>query len=249
MKKGIFTLTASEELLPGFRRLTLEGDTAAITRPGQFVEVGIPGFFLRRPFSVADVDGSALRIAVRAAGAGTEALISLEPGARLDVLTGLGNGFDLSDSGERPLLIGGGSGIPALYTACRALAASGARVTAALGFNRDSEAFYTGEFAALGADVEVYTADGSLGRSGFVTAALADFEYTSVYACGPVPMLRRVDELTRAPAQLSLEARMGCGFGACMGCTVETVAGPKRVCKDGPVFRSGELVWSSVAGA
>ena len=248
MKKGIFTLVNSEELLPGYRRLTLAGDTGPL-RPGQFAEVSVPGYFLRRPFSVADNGEGWLSIAVREAGAGTAALNALAPGAELDVLCGLGNGFDLSSAGSCALLVGGGSGIPALYTACRALAASGARVTAALGFNRDSEAFYTGEFAALGADVEVYTADGSLGRSGFVTAALADFEYTSVYACGPVPMLRRVDELTRAPAQLSLEARMGCGFGACMGCTVETVAGPKRVCKDGPVFRSGELVWSSVAGA
>lgn len=248
MKKGIFTLVNSEELLPGYRRLTLAGDTGPL-RPGQFAEVSVPGYFLRRPFSVADNGEGWLRIAVRVAGAGTAALNALAPGAELDVLCGLGNGFDLSSAGSCALLVGGGSGIPALYTACRALAASGARVTAALGFNRDSEAFYTGEFAALGADVEVYTADGSLGRSGFVTAALADFEYTSVYACGPVPMLRRVDELTRAPAQLSLEARMGCGFGACMGCTVDTVAGPKRVCKDGPVFRSGELVWSSVAGA
>ena len=248
MKKGIFTLTASEELLPGFRRLTLAGDTGPL-RPGQFAEVSVPGYFLRRPFSVADNGEGWLRIAVRVAGAGTAALNALAPGAELDVLCGLGNGFDLSSAGSCALLVGGGSGIPALYTACRELIASGVEVRAALGFNRDSEAFYTGEFAALGADVEVYTADGSLGRSGFVTAALADFEYTSVYACGPVPMLRRVDELTRAPAQLSLEARMGCGFGACMGCTVETVAGPKRVCKDGPVFRSGELVWSSVAGA
>ena len=248
MKKGIFTLVNSEELLPGYRRLTLAGDTGPL-RPGQFAEVSVPGYFLRRPFSVADNGEGWLSIAVREAGAGTAALNALAPGAELDVLCGLGNGFDLSSAGSRALLVGGGSGIPALYTACRELIASGVEVRAALGFNRDSEAFYTGEFAALGADVEVYTADGSLGRSGFVTAALADFEYTSVYACGPVPMLRRVDELTRAPAQLSLEARMGCGFGACMGCTVDTVAGPKRVCKDGPVFRSGELVWSSVAGA
>lgn len=248
MKKGIFTLVNSEELLPGYRRLTLAGDTGPL-RPGQFAEVSVPGYFLRRPFSVADNGEGWLRIAVRAAGAGTAALNALAPGAELDVLCGLGNGFDLSSAGSCALLVGGGSGIPALYTACRELIASGVEVRAALGFNRDSEAFYTGEFAALGADVEVYTADGSLGRSGFVTAALADFEYTSVYACGPVPMLRRVDELTRAPAQLSLEARMGCGFGACMGCTVETVRGARRVCKDGPVFRSGELVWSSVAGA
>lgn len=248
MKKGIFTLVNSEELLPGYRRLTLAGDTGPL-RPGQFAEVSVPGYFLRRPFSVADNGEGWLRIAVRVAGAGTAALNALAPGAELDVLCGLGNGFDLSSAGSCALLVGGGSGIPALYTACRELIASGVEVRAALGFNTAAQAIYTEEFAALGAHVETYTADGSLGKRGFVTAALADFEYTSVYACGPVPMLRRVDELARAPAQLSLEARMGCGFGACMGCTVETVAGPKRVCKDGPVFRSGELVWSSVAGA
>ena len=248
MKKGIFTLVNSEELLPGYRRLTLAGDTGPL-RPGQFAEVSVPGYFLRRPFSVADNGEGWLSIAVRVAGAGTAALNALAPGAELDVLCGLGNGFDLSSAGSCALLVGGGSGIPALYTACRELIASGVEVRAALGFNTAAQAIYTEEFAALGAHVETYTADGSLGRSGFVTAALADFEYTSVYACGPVPMLRRVDELTRAPAQLSLEARMGCGFGACMGCTVDTVAGPKRGCKDGPVFRSGELVWDSVAGA
>lgn len=248
MKKGIFTLVNSEELLPGYRRLTLAGDTGPL-RPGQFAEVSVPGYFLRRPFSVADNGEGWLSIAVREAGAGTAALNALAPGAELDVLCGLGNGFDLSSAGSRALLVGGGSGIPALYTACRELIASGVEVRAALGFNTAAQAIYTEEFTALGAHVETYTADGSLGKRGFVTAALAEGGYTLVLACGPVPMLRRVDELALSPAQFSLEARMGCGFGACMGCTVETVRGARRVCKDGPVFRSGELVWASVAGA
>ena len=248
MKKGIFTLVNSEELLPGFRRLTLAGDTGPL-RPGQFAEVSVPGYFLRRPFSVADNGEGWLRIAVRVAGAGTAALNALAPGAELDVLCGLGNGFDLSSAGSCALLVGGGSGIPALYTACRELIASGVEVRAALGFNTAAQAIYTEEFAALGAHVEPYTADGSLGKRGFVTGALAEGGYTLVLACGPLPMLRRVDELALSPAQFSLEARMGCGFGACMGCTVETVRGARRVCKDGPVFRSGELVWDSVAGA
>ena len=248
MKKGIFTLINSEELLPGYRRLTLAGDTGPL-RPGQFAEVSVPGYFLRRPFSVADSGEGWLSIAVREAGAGTAALNALAPGAELDVLCGLGNGFDLSSAGSRALLVGGGSGIPALYTACRELIASGVEVRAALGFNTAAQAIYTEEFAALGAHVEPYTADGSLGKRGFVTGALAEGGYTLVLACGPLPMLRRVDELALSPAQFSLEARMGCGFGACMGCTVETVRGARRVCKDGPVFRSGELVWASVAGA
>ena len=248
MKKGIFTLVNSEELLPGYRRLTLAGDTGPL-RPGQFAEVSVPGYFLRRPFSVADNGEGWLSIAVREAGAGTAALNALAPGAELDVLCGLGNGFDLSSAGSRALLVGGGSGIPALYTACRELIASGVEVRAALGFNTAAQAMYTEEFTALGAHVEPYTADGSLGKRGFVTDALAEGGYTLVLACGPLPMLRRVDELALSPAQFSLEARMGCGFGACMGCTVETVRGARRVCKDGPVFRSGELVWASVAGA
>ena len=248
MKKGIFTLVNSEELLPGYRRLTLAGDTGPL-RPGQFAEVSVPGYFLRRPFSVADNGEGWLSIAVREAGAGTAALNALAPGAELDVLCGLGNGFDLSSAGSCALLVGGGSGIPALYTACRELIASGVEVRAALGFNTAAQAIYTEEFTALGAHVETYTADGSLGKRGFVTDALAEGGYTLVLACGPVPMLRRVDELALSPAQFSLEARMGCGFGACMGCTVETVRGARRVCKDGPVFRSGELVWASVAGA
>ena len=235
MKKGIFTLVNSEELLPGYRRLTLAGDTGPL-RPGQFAEVSVPGYFLRRPFSVADNGEGWLSIAVREAGAGTAALNALAPGAELDVLCGLGNGFDLSSAGSRALLVGGGSGIPALYTACRELIASGVEVRAALGFNTAAQAIYTEEF-------------GSLGKRGFVTGALAEGGYTLVLACGPLPMLRRVDELALSPAQFSLEARMGCGFGACMGCTVETVRGARRVCKDGPVFRSGELVWASVAGA
>ena len=237
MKKGIFTLVNSEELLPGYRRLTLAGDTGPL-RPGQFAEVSVPGYFLRRPFSVADNGEGWLSIAVREAGAGTAALNALAPGAELDVLCGLGNGFDLSSAGSRALLVGGGSGIPALYTACRELIASGVEVRAALGFNTAAQAIYTEEFAALGAHVEPYTADGSLGKRGFVTGALAEGGYTLVLACGPLPMLRRVDELALSPAQFSLEARMGCGFGACMGCTVRARLGLRRrgLSKEGRIW-------------
>ena len=242
MKKGVFTLIENAELVPGMHRLTFSGDGTGIA-PGQFAEVQIPGYFLRRPFSVAGFDEGSLTLAVRVRGEGTAALDALETGARLDILTCLGNGFDLSLAGERPLLIGGGSGAPALWPLCRELMARGAEVTAALGFNTAAESFYLEDFAALGARVEAYTPDGSLGRRGLVTAALEDFEYTSVYACGAVPMLQIIDRDCRTPAQFSLEARMGCGFGACMGCTVETVNGPRRVCKDGPVFGRGELIW------
>lgn len=243
MKKGVFTLIKNEEFVPGFHRLTFAGDGSAVTRPGMFAEVEIPGYFLRRPFSVADASDSSLTLAVRVRGEGTAALTGAETGSRFDILTGLGNGFDLEPAGERPLLIGGGSGVPALYMACRELIARGARPVAALGFNSAGESFYAGDFAALGAEVVLYTADGSAGRRGVVTDALWDCEYTYVYACGGVPMLQIVDREADSGAQFSLEARMGCGFGACMGCTVETAGGPKRVCADGPVFRKGEVIW------
>ncbi len=243
MKKGTFTLIKNEALVSDLHRLTFSGDASAVTRPGMFAEVEIPGYFLRRPFSVADASANSLTLAVRIRGEGTAALTGAEIGARFDILTGLGNGFDLECAGLRPLLIGGGSGVPALYMACRELIARGARPTAALGFNSAGESFYVDDFAALGASVALYTADGSLGRRGVVTDALNDYDYTHVYACGAVPMLQIIDREAKTPAQFSLEARMGCGFGACMGCTVETVSGPKRVCKDGPVFRKGELVW------
>ena len=230
MKKGVFTLIENTELVPGMHRLTFSGDGSGIV-PGQFAEVSVPGYFLRRPFSVAGFDE------------GTAALCAMEPGARLDILTCLGNGFDLSLAGSRPLLIGGGSGVGVLMPLCRALTEAGAEVSAALGFGSAAESFCVNDFVALGATTAVYTADGSLGRRGLVTEALRDFEYSSVYACGAVPMLQIIDREAKAPAQFSLEARMGCGFGACMGCTVETVNGPKRVCKDGPVFGRGELVW------
>ena len=242
MKKGKFTLVENTALVPGMHRLTFSGDGSGIV-PGQFAEVAVPGYFLRRPFSVAGFDDGSLTLAVRVRGEGTAALAALAPGAELDIVTGLGNGFDLSAAGERPLLIGGGSGVGVLWPLCRALAAAGASVTAALGFNSGAESFYVSDFAALGARTEVYTADGSRGRRGLVTAALGDFEYSSVYACGAAPMLQIIDREAGAAAQFSLEARMGCGFGACMGCTVETVNGPRRVCKDGPVFRGGELIW------
>ena len=243
MKKGTFTLIKNEALVSDLHRLTFAGDASAVTRPGMFAEVEIPGYFLRRPFSVADALENSLTLAVRIRGEGTAALTGAETGARFDILTGLGNGFDLDCAFERPLLIGGGSGVPALYMACRELIARGAKPIAALGFNSAAESFYVSDFAALGAETVVYTTDGSLGRRGVVTDALLDFDYSYVYACGAVPMLQIIDHEAKSGAQFSLEARMGCGFGACMGCTIETANGPRRVCKDGPVFRKGEILW------
>lgn len=243
MKKGVFTLAGAEFAAPGLRLLRLRGDTEGAAGPGKFVEVSLPGFFLRRPFSVCGVEGDELTLAVKLAGRGTQALHELPAGAQLEVLTGLGRGFDLARSGGAPLLLGGGSGTaPMLYLA-RELAALGTRPAAALGFGTAAECCFEREFRELCSDLRVFTQDGSRGERGLVTQALERGAYSFVYACGPLPMLRAVDEKSAAPGQFSLEARMGCGFGACMGCTVETKNGPRRVCRDGPVFGLGEVRW------
>ncbi len=243
MKQGIFEVLSNETLLPGLHRLRLGGDCSAVERPGQFVDVQLDGLFLRRPFSVCGVQGDTLTVVVRRVGRGTERICALRPGSTLDLLTGLGNGFDLSCAGERPLLLGGGSGVPALYWGCKTLRDAGSHPIAALAFRTAAEAFYLDEFQKLGAQLLVLTEDGSLGARGLAPDALNMVDSTYLYACGPLPMLAELDRRCKTDAQFSLEARMGCGFGACMGCTVETAQGPKRVCRDGPVFHRGEVVW------
>ena len=238
----MFQLAEAEFDAPGVRVMRLRGDTEGAGGPGRFVEAAVPGFFLRRPFSVCGCEGDKLTIVVKLAGRGTETLLSLEPGAELELLTGLGNGFDLTKCGEAPLLLGGGSGVPPMLYLARELAKLGARPAAALGFGSAGEVFFEREFREVCGEVRVFTADGSHGERGLVTEALGE-GYSAVCACGPLPMLRAIDEQSRVPAQFSLEARMGCGFGACMGCTIETANGPRRVCKDGPVFASGEVRW------
>lgn len=243
MKQAIFEVLSNETLLPGLHRLRLRGDCSAVQRPGQFVNVQLDGLFLRRPFSVCGVQGDTLTVVVRRVGRGTERICALRPSDTLDLLTGLGNGFDLSCAGERPLLLGGGSGVPALYWSCKTLRDAGSRPIAALAFRTAAESFYLDEFQKLGAQLLVLTEDGSLGARGLAPDALNMVDFTYLYACGPLPMLAELDRRCKTDAQFSLEARMGCGFGACMGCTVETAQGPKRVCRDGPVFHRGEVVW------
>lgn len=242
MKKVMFRLDKAEFAAPGVRVMRLRGDTEGAGGPGRFVEAAVPGFFLRRPFSVCGCEGDELTIVVKLAGRGTEKLLSLEPGAELELLTGLGNGFDLTKCGEAPLLLGGGSGVPPMLYLARELAKLGARPAAALGFGSAGEVFFEREFREVCGEVRVFTADGSHGERGLVTKALGE-GYSAVCACGPLPMLRAIDEQSRVPAQFSLEARMGCGFGACMGCSVPTVNGYKRVCKDGPILYKEEIVW------
>lgn len=244
MKQTLYTVCSNEPLARQVFRMRLLGDTSAITAPGQFVDLALPGFFLRRPISICDYDADGLTIIYKVVGKGTAALSRLAPGAELDALSGLGNGFDTQKSGESPLLIGGGVGVPPLYALAKRLLAEGKCPTAILGFNKADEVFYAGEFENLGVRTIVCTADGSVGVRGFVTDAIATLSgYSFYYACGPEPMLRAVHALCPCGGQLSFEERMGCGFGACMGCSCKTKYGNKRICKEGPVLTKEEVIW------
>ncbi len=242
MLQSTFTLIENNQLTPSVHELKLRGDCSAITAPGQFVQVSVPGKFLRRPFSVCDVTDDVLTLCVRVSGEGTDVLCALPIGSELDLLTGLGNGFDLSEVSPRPLLVGGGSGVGALYSLAKALLQRGRLVHAALCFRTAEDVYYVNQFRALGAEVTVFTEDGSMGEEGNALFALT-LPHWDAFACGPLGMLQALDDACERPLQISLEARMGCGFGACMGCTIETEDGPKRVCRDGPVFQGQTIVW------
>ncbi len=242
MKQSIFEIVTNTALTASVYQMTLRGDTAAITAPGQFVNIKLAGRFLRRPISVNDVVGDTLTIIYKVVGKGTEDMSRMTAGDKLDILSGLGNGYDTAVSGDKPLLLGGGVGVPPLYMLAKKLIAEGKQVSVVLGFNRADEVFFEDEFRALGADVTVTTADGSHGTKGFVTDALPA-AYSYVYTCGPEPMLKAVFAKTATSGQYSFEERMGCGFGACMGCSCKTVTGNKRICKEGPVLRKEEILW------
>ncbi len=223
-------------------RLVLRGDASAVKRPGQFVQLRLPDLYLRRPFSVCDRDADSFTILFEMVGKGTEKLRAMKTGDELDVLTGLGNGFDLNAGGDMPLLIGGGTGLSPLYWLAKELMKRQKQPIALLGFNTVSDVFYEDAFRTLGVETVVSTVDGSYGMKGFVTEAM-NREHSGFYACGPEAMMKAVCACTDKPGQLSLDKRMGCGFGACMGCTVKTNNGLKRICKDGPVLSSGEVIW------
>ena len=244
MKQRLFEIVSNRRLAPNVFEMVLRGDCSAVAAPGQFVNLRLDGFYLRRPISVCNVDGDALTLIYKVVGRGTEAMSRMQPGEKLDALVGLGNGYSLDECGDRPMLIGGGAGVPPMYLLARRLLARGADVTVVLGFNAREEIFYEEEFRALGAKVVVATADGSYGVRGFVTDAMKQLSAPSaVCACGPEPMLKAVYNAADVPGQFSFESRMGCGFGACMGCTCKTKYGAKRICKDGPVLRREEIVW------
>ena len=241
MKQVIFEILSNEALTRDVYRMVLSGDTSAITAPGQFVEIALPGKFLRRPISVCDWAENSLTLIYKVVGHGTEQMAALPAGTRLDVLTGLGNGYDTTLSGENPVLVGGGVGVPPLYALCKKLIAEGKKPRVILGFNQESEIFLAKEFEALGVPTHIATADGSVGTRGFVTDVLKNLHYSYFYSCGPMPMFRAMEAVVTTSGQYSFEERMGCGFGACMGCSIQTKSGGKRVCKDGPVFLREEV--------
>ena len=243
MKQGIFEIVENIPLTDCVYRMVLRGDTSAITNAGQFVNIQLAGKYLRRPISVCEVNDDLLTIVYKVVGSGTEQMSKLAAGEKLDILTGLGNGYDLSLAGDRPVLLGGGVGVPPMYELAKRLIAMGKPVEVILGFNTASELFYEDEFKALGANVTVTTVDGSYGIKGFVTDALKNMEYTYFYTCGPEPMLKAIYKVSATSGQMSFEKRMGCGFGACMGCSCKTITGYKRICKEGPVMKKEEILW------
>ena len=242
MKQTLFEIVENVPLTRDVYKMKLVGDTSAITSSGQFVNIQLDGLYLRRPISVCDCEGNTLTILYKVVGKGTEQMKNMTEG-KLDVLTGLGNGYDLSKSGEKPLLIGGGVGVPPLYMLCKKLVAEGKDVSVILGFNTKNEIFYEEEFKALGVKVFVTTVDRSYGIKGFVTEAMKEIDYTYFYTCGPEPMLKAIFTASKTSGQFSFEERMGCGFGACMGCSCKTVTGFKRICKEGPVLEKEEILW------
>jgi len=240
--QGFFTILSNTPLTDSVYKMVLSGDTSRITAPGQFVNLKLAGKFLRRPISVCDVEEGRLTIIYKAVGKGTAQMAAMAPGEVLDILTGLGNGYDLSKSGDAPLLLGGGVGVPPMYNLAKRLLAMGKPVSVVMGFNTASEVFYEEDFRALGCSVIVTTVDGSYGIKGFVTDGMPE-GYSYIYTCGPEPMLKAVYNTAKTSGQFSFEERMGCGFGACMGCTCKTKYGNKRICKDGPVLEKEEIIW------
>ena len=245
MNQRILKVCENTPLTENVFKMVLSGDVSEVTRPGQFINIKLDGFYLRRPISVCDKGEDTLTIIYKVVGEGTEYMATLKEGAELDVLIGLGNGFDVNASGDTALLLGGGVGVPPLYMLCKKLIEAGKKVTVCLGFNTKSEVFYADEFRALGADVRVATVDGTYGTKGFVTNLFDDVDYSYYYTCGPEPMLKAVYSTCTSDGELSFEERMGCGFGACMCCSCKTVTGYKRICKEGPVMKKEEILWNA----
>lgn len=243
MKQETFKIVSNKALTSNVFKMSLLGDTDEITAPGQFVNIKIDGLFLRRPISVCDVYGNTLTLVYKVVGAGTKAMSEMGAGDELSMLVGLGNGYDLELAGERPLLVGGGVGVPPMLYLAKELKFKGANPIVVMGFNTADEVFLEDDFKSRGFETYVTTVDGSYGIKGFVTDAIAELDYTYFYTCGPEPMLKALYSATKTSGEFSFEERMGCGFGACMGCSCKTITGNKRICKEGPVLKKEEILW------
>ncbi len=243
MKQGIYEIKSNVKIAKDVYKMVLAGETSAITAPGQFVNILLEGKYLRRPISICDWDEGSITLIYKVVGNGTEQMAKMPIGEKLDLLVGLGNGYNTAKSGAKPLLIGGGVGVPPLFALCKKLIAEGKKPQVVLGFNKAEEVFLKDEFEALGATVTIATADGSVGVKGFVTDAMKEMDYDYFFTCGPEPMFRAIERTVAVSGQYSFEERMGCGFGACMGCSCKTKYGNKRICKDGPVLEREEIIW------
>lgn len=243
-KRDKYKIKSNKKIAKNVYEMVLEGDTTYIVRPGQFINIELDGCYLRRPISVCDYDDKTITIIYKVVGNGTEKMATFEEGQILDILTGLGNGFEVKRSGEKPLLIGGGVGTPPMYNLCKKLVEQGKNPVVVLGFGNVDDVFYEEKFKEMGAEVYISTVDGSYGTKGFVTDIVKDLkDYTYYYTCGPKNMLKAVYDTATTDGELSFEEKMGCGFGACMGCTCETTKGNKRICKEGPVLKKEEIIW------
>ncbi len=243
MEQKVFTVIQNIKIAKDVYKMELSGDASGVSRPGQFVNIRLDSLFLRRPISICDYSRNSLTLIYKKVGAGTEIMSKLGVGQKLDLLIPLGNGYSTEKSGETPLLIGGGVGVPPLYGLCKKLLAESKRPTVVLGFGSKDEVFYEEEFRALGVPLFVTTVDGTFGQKGFVTDAMAGLAYSYFYTCGPMPMFRAIESIAKTGGQYSFEERMGCGFGACMGCSCKTLTGNKRICKEGPVLEREEILW------
>ncbi len=243
MTQGIYTILSNTKIARDVWEMVLSGDTSAITAPGQFLNIKIEGLYLRRPISICDWNENTITILYKVVGVGTEKMTEMGAGDTLDILVGLGNGFDMKNSGDRPLLVGGGVGTPPMYGLCKRLVAEGKKPVIILGYASAEDVLYEEKFAEMGVEVRIATVDGTKGVKGFVTHAMENLDYTYFYACGPIPMLKALDAASATSGELSFEERMGCGFGACMGCTCKTKYGNKRICRDGPVLKKEEVIW------
>ncbi|MBQ8496806.1 MAG: dihydroorotate dehydrogenase electron transfer subunit [Clostridia bacterium] len=243
MTQGFYEIISNVTIAKDIYEMVLGGDTSAITAPGQFINIKIEGFYLRRPISICDWDDKTITILFKTVGAGTYKLSEMKAGEKLDILVGLGNGFDPDACGEKPLLVGGGIGTPPMYGLCKKLLAMGKKPSVILGFASQADVVYEEKFKELGVETRIATVDGSYGTKGFVTNAMDALDYDYFYACGPIPMLHALCDATNTSGEVSFEERMGCGFGACMGCTCKTKYGNKRICRDGPVLKKEEVIW------